>query len=73
MRRSAASPLPDHAFEPSEFFVRKAGCPCSSPLMKLSTLCFDLSFPDVEIASFNAFTSAHILAVVSFGVGGNGL
>ena len=31
--------------------------------MKLSTLSFDLSFPDIENAFYNAFTSAHMLAV----------
>ena len=29
---------------------------CSSSFMKLSTLCFDISFSDIEISFFNAFT-----------------
>ena len=36
---------------------------------KLSTLCFDLYFSDSEIFFINAFTSAHMRVVVSFGVG----
>ena len=39
---------------------------------KFSLLCSDLFFPDSEI-SFNAFTSDHILAVDSSGVGGSRL
>ena len=51
----------------------KLAVPCSNSLMKLSALCFDLSFSDIEIFFFNTFTSAHMLAVVSFGVDGSGL
>ena len=46
--------------------------PCSSSLIKLSTLCLDLSSPDIEIVSFNAFAAAHMFAVVCSGVGGSG-
>ena len=51
----------------------KLAVPCSNSLKKLSALCFDLSFSDIEIFFFNTFTSAHMLAVVSFGVEGSGL
>ena len=44
--------------------------PWSNSSMKLLTLCLDLCFPDIEIAYFNAFSSAHILTVVCSGVGG---
>ena len=44
----------------------------SSSLKKLFTLCLDLSFPDIEIASFNAFRSDPILAVICSSVGGQG-
>ena len=33
----------------------------------------DFSFSDIEISFFDAFTSAHMHAVVSSGVGGSGL
>ena len=40
---------------------------------KISILCFDHSCSDSEISFFNAFTSAHMLAVVSSGVGNSRL
>ena len=47
--------------------------PCSRSFKKLSTLCFDLSFSEIEISFLNEFTSAHMLAAVFSGVGGSGL
>ena len=47
--------------------------PYSSSPKKFSTLWFDLSFSDIKISFINAFTPAHILAVVVSGVGGSGL
>ena len=47
--------------------------PCSRSFKKLSTLCFDFSFSDIEISFLNEFTSAHILAVVFSGAVGSGL
>ena len=41
--------------------------------MKLSTLCFDLSFSEIEISFFDEFTSTHMLAVIFSGVVGSGL
>ena len=73
MRRSVASPLHDHAFEPGEFFIRNACCSLFKVVQKLSTLWFDLSFSDIEISFLHEFTSAHILAVVFSGVVGSGL
>ena len=54
MRRSAASPLHYHAFDPGVFVARLA-VPCSSLFKKLSTLCFDLSFSDIEVSFFDTF------------------
>ena len=73
MRHSAASPLPDHAFEPGEFFVRKARCPLFKFVDETLDPLLRYIFTDMEITSFNAYTSARILAMVSSGVGGNEL
>ena len=51
----------------------KLAVPPSSSFRKFSLLCSDLSYRDSEISFFTTFTSAHMLAVVSFGVGGSRL
>ena len=47
----------------------KLAARCSRSFKKLLTLCSDFSFSDGQISFFNAFTYAHILGVVSSGVG----
>ena len=70
MLRSAVSPLHDHAFKSGEFFVRKARCLLFKLVQELSTLCFDLSFSDIDISFLNALTSAHMIADSFFRRGG---
>ena len=72
MRHIADTPLLDHAFEHGDFVVREAHCPSIKFVKKEVTLCLDLSFPDIETASFNALRSDHKLAVICSGVEGKG-
>ena len=63
----AARPLHNHAFESGGFFARKARCPFFKFVQETLDPLLRSLFPDIEIASFDTFISAHILAVVSSG------
>ena len=72
MRRIAASPLHDYAFEPGEFFVCEARYTLFNFVNKTLDSLSRSMFCGIEIASFKAFSSAHIITVVCSGVGGRG-